>query len=114
MKLENTKAQMRRGILEMCILAIIHQEGEAYPSDIINSLKSQNLIVVEGTLYPLLSRLKKTELLEYSWKESKSGPPRKYYALTDNGKIFLTELYANWQDLSKAVTATTQSLDKAK
>lgn len=110
MKLENTKAQMRRGILEMCILAIIHQEGEAYPSDIISILKSQNLIVVEGTLYPLLSRLKKTELLEYSWKESKAGPPRKYYALTAKGKEFLTELYANWQDLAKAVTATTKSL----
>ncbi len=114
MKLENTKAQMRRGILEMCILAIIHQDGEAYPSDIINSLKTQNLIVVEGTLYPLLSRLKKSELLEYSWKESKSGPPRKYYSLTDEGKLFLGELYFNWQALAKAVTATTKSLSKAK
>lgn len=112
MKLENTKAQMRRGILEMCILAIIHQEGEAYPSDIIKSLKVQNLIVVEGTLYPLLSRLKKTELLDYSWKESKSGPPRKYYTLTEKGEGFLSELYLNWTNLAKAVSATTKSLAK--
>ncbi len=113
MKLENTKAQMRRGILEMCILAIIDKEGEAYPSDIISMLKSQNLIVVEGTLYPLLSRLKRSELLEYSWKESKSGPPRKYYSLTENGSEFLTDLFSNWQDLQKAVSATTHNLLKA-
>jgi len=81
MKLENTKAQMRKGLLELCVLSII-AEKEAYPSDIIKKLKESKLIVVEGTLYPLLSRLKKSELLAYSWKESKSGPPRKYYTLT--------------------------------
>ena len=113
MKLENTKAQMRRGILEMCILAIISQEGEAYPSDIIKILKSEDLIVVEGTLYPLLSRLKRSELLEYSWKESTSGPPRKYYALTEKGTEFLNELFGNWQHLAKAVSATTKNLIKA-
>jgi len=78
MNLENTKAQMRKGILELCVLSII-AEKEAYPSDIITRLKQAELIVVEGTLYPLLTRLKNSNLLNYNWKESSSGPPRKYY-----------------------------------
>ena len=77
MKIENTTAQMRKGVLEFCILSIL-KNGEAYPSDILSRLKKVNLIVVEGTLYPLLTRLKNAELLTYRWEESKSGPPRKY------------------------------------
>ena len=102
MKLENTKAQMRKGLLEICVLSII-AEKEADPSDIIKKLKDSKLIVVEGTLHPLPSRLNNSELLAYSWKESKSGPPRKYYALTEIGSKFLTELSGTWNELEKAV-----------
>ncbi len=108
MKLENTKAQMRKGLLELCVLSII-AEQEAYPSDIIKKLKESKLIVVEGTLYPLLSRLKNAELLAYSWKESKSGPPRKYYTLTEQGEEFLGALMDTWQELSTAVNQSTKS-----
>ncbi len=111
MKLENTKAQMRKGLLELCVLSII-AEKEAYPSDIIKKLKESKLIVVEGTLYPLLSRLKNAELLAYSWKESKSGPPRKYYTLTDKGSDFLSALMDTWQELSAAVNQSTKSTVK--
>lgn len=105
MTVENTKAQMRKGILELCVLSIISQE-EAYPSDILNKLKEAKLIVVEGTMYPLLSRLKNAELLSYEWKESTSGPPRKYYQLTVLGQEFLDGLYGTWNDLNEAVTKT--------
>lgn len=106
MKIENTKAQMRKGILELCVLSIISQE-EAYPSDIIAKLKEAKLIVVEGTLYPLLSRLKNADLLTYEWKESNAGPPRKYYMLTDIGQNFLDGLLQTWQELYEAVNKTT-------
>ena len=88
MNVENTQAQMRKGILEFCILSILNNH-EAYPSEILDQLKQAKLIVVEGTLYPLLTRSKNIELLTYRWEESTSGPPRKYYGLTENGKIFL-------------------------
>lgn len=101
-KIENTKAQMRKGILEYCILTILKQ-GEAYPSDIIEQLKTVKLIVVEGTLYPLLTRLKNAGFLTYRWEESTSGPPRKYYSLTEIGNKFYDELENTWQDLSNAV-----------
>ncbi len=105
---ENTKAQMRKGILELCVLSIIQQE-EAYPSDIIHKLKAAKLIVVEGTLYPLLSRLKNAELLNYEWKESTSGPPRKYYSLTEEGTTtFLEGLRSTWKELNTAVTKATK------
>ena len=102
MNIEKTKAQMRKGVLEYCILSIIKQK-EVYASDIIQQLKDAELIVVEGTLYPLLTRLKNDGLLSYRWEESKSGPPRKYYEITDNGKSFLTELDKGWNDLIEAV-----------
>jgi len=106
--LENTQAQMRKGILEFCILSIISR-GEAYPSDIINGLKNARLIVVEGTLYPLLTRLKNQGLLDYTWKESTSGPPRKYYKLTPEGEFFLNQLKTTWSELVAAVQSTTQN-----
>ncbi len=106
MKIENTKAQMRKGILEMCVLSIISQK-EAYPSDIINKLKEARLIVVEGTLYPLLSRLKNADLLNYEWKESNAGPPRKYYSLTEEGDTFLLGLWNTWKELQSAVVQAT-------
>ncbi|PJB14659.1 MAG: PadR family transcriptional regulator [Flavobacteriales bacterium CG_4_9_14_3_um_filter_32_8] len=105
MMIENTKAQMRKGVLEYCILSIL-KNGEAYPSEIIEKLKAGKLIVVEGTLYPLLTRLKNAGLLTYRWEESKSGPPRKYYSLTPVGENFLKELETTWDDLVKAVQLT--------
>jgi PadR family transcriptional regulator PadR len=102
MNLENTKAQMRKGILELCILAIL-QKTESYPSEIIEELKKNKLIIVEGTLYPLLTRLKNAELLSYRWEESTGGPPRKYYTITPKGEQFLNELKTTWGELSGAV-----------
>lgn len=107
MDIENSKAQMKKGILEYCILSIISR-GEAYASDILEEMKSNKLLVVEGTLYPLLSRLKNDGLLSYNWVESKSGPPRKYYQLTAQGASFMTELGITWQDLILAVNQLTQ------
>lgn len=107
MKLENTKAQLRKGALELVVLSIIRQAGTAYPTDIITRLKEAELIVVEGTLYPLLSRLKTGGLLDYHWRESPAGPPRKYYGLTAAGGDFLTELQRSWRDLVTAVDAAT-------
>ena len=106
MKIENTKAQMRKGVLEYCILSIL-KDGEAYTSDILNSLKDAKMLVVEGTIYPLLTRLKNAGLLNYRWEESTGGPPRKYYELTETGKLFLKELDTTWSDLQKAVNRVT-------
>lgn len=103
--LENTQAQMRKGVLEFCILSILAHE-EVYPSDIIARMKSAKLIVVEGTLYPLLTRLKNAGLLSYRWVESNSGPPRKYYSLTPLGEKFLEELRSTWSELVEAVNLT--------
>ena len=102
MDIENSKAQMKKGILEYCILAVI-SKGEAYASDILEEMKKSELIVVEGTLYPLLTRLKNDGLLSYNWVESKSGPPRKYYQLTKEGENFLNELKTTWTQLVEAV-----------
>ena len=100
---------MRKGVLELCILAIIDRETEVYPSDIILRLKESELIVVEGTLYPLLTRLKNDGLLQYTWRESRSGPPRKYFQLTDEGKEFLAELKIGWDELVAAVNQTIEN-----
>lgn len=105
MKIENTKAQMRKGILEFCILQLLKHQ-EMYPSDIIAALKESKLIVVEGTLYPLLNRLKNSKILDYRWEESKSGPPRKYYRLTPKGEKVLEELHITWNELKLAVNRT--------
>ncbi len=102
MKIENSIAQMKKGVLEMCILSIIKQE-EAYPSDIIQKLKQADLIVVEGTLYPILTRLKNGGLLEYHWKESNAGPPRKYFTITQNGESALSILSSSWTQFVQSV-----------
>lgn len=107
MKIENTQAQMRKGVLEFCILSILNK-GEAYPSDIIKTLSASQLIVVEGTLYPLLTRLKNAELLGYRWEESTGGPPRKYYTITPKGETFLQALTATWSELVTAVQTITK------
>lgn len=107
MDIEKTKTQMRKGILEYCILSIIKRGGDAYASDIIDELKKSEMIVVEGTLYPLLTRLKNENLLNYRWEESTSGPPRKYYTLTEEGEVFLNELAETWKQLQDAVNKVT-------
>ncbi len=102
MKIENVKAQMRKGILEYCTLQVL-SKGDAYASDIIKELKNAELIVVEGTLYPLLTRQKNAGLLSYRWEESTQGPPRKYYRLTDKGQRVLEELDNSWSSLTESV-----------
>ncbi len=102
MNVENAKAQMRKGILEYCILSIL-SKNDAYASDIIKELKEAKLIVVEGTMYPLLTRQKNAGLLRYRWEESTQGPPRKYYTITETGQKFLKDMQQSWNELVKAV-----------
>ena len=102
MNVDNVKSQMRKGMLEYCILLLLHREP-SYASDIIQKLKDAKLIVVEGTLYPLLTRLKNDGLLSYEWVESTQGPPRKYYKLTSDGEGVLSELELAWDELSNTV-----------
>ncbi len=104
MNIENAKAQMRKGTLEFCILATVSKK-DCYASEIINTMKEKNLIVVEGTLYPLLTRQKNAGLLNYRWEESRQGPPRKYYALTEKGHAYLNELQESWKDLVDSVNS---------
>lgn len=111
MKIENTKAQMRKGVLEYCILSVLKDE-DAYVAEILDTLKDAKLLVVEGTIYPLLTRLKNAGLLSYRWEESSSGPPRKYYGLTDTGRLFLKELTSTWEELQTAVTIVTTQKKK--
>src|SRR4029450_4786475 len=106
MNIENTQSQMRKGILEFCILSIIRR-GEVYPSDIVEEMRAANLHILEGTLYPLLTRLKNAELLQYRWVESSSGPPRKYFSMTDKGLAFYEELETTWNELANAVNKLT-------
>lgn len=109
MNIENTQSQMRKGVLEFCILSVI-QRGEVYPSDIIEEMKRANLNLLEGTLYPLLTRLKNADLLTYRWVESSSGPPRKYFSLTEKGAAFYKELDQTWNEMVNSVnTVTTQN-----
>jgi len=102
MNIENVKSQMRKGMLEYCILLLL-QHKAAYTSDIIKKLKEVDLLVVEGTLYPLLTRMKNGGLLKYEWQESTQGPPRKYYALTDQGRQALVDLDKGWSEISKTI-----------
>jgi PadR family transcriptional regulator PadR len=102
MDLENNKAQMRKGILEYCILSVLSRNS-CYASDIIKELKEAEVIVVEGTLYPLLTRQKNAGLLSYRWEESLQGPPRKYYELTEEGRRYLADLDKSWMELVESV-----------
>lgn len=104
MNIENAKAQMRKGTLEFCILAIVNKK-DCYASDIINTMKEKNLLVVEGTLYPLLTRQKNAGLLSYRWEESTQGPPRKYYALTEKGRSYLSEMESSWKEMLESVNS---------
>lgn len=105
--LSNIKSQMRKGILEYCILSIISR-NEAYASDILETLKDAELLVVEGTIYPLLTRMKNEGLLSYRWQESTGGPPRKYYTLTPDGEELLAQLNQEWQSICQAINQITQ------
>lgn len=107
MDIENAKAQMKKGVLELCILSILNRQ-EAYPGDIIEEMKASKIILVEGTLYPMLTRLKNSGILTYRWEESSSGPPRKYYKLTPEGEQFLSELHEAWDNLVKTVKSVSQ------
>jgi PadR family transcriptional regulator, regulatory protein PadR len=111
MNIENTQSQMRKGILEFCILSVIRR-GEAYPSDIVDEMRAANLQILEGTLYPLLTRLKNADMLTYRWVESNSGPPRKYFSLTEKGNAFYQELEATWRELANGVKALTSKSDQ--
>ncbi|MBR5440799.1 MAG: PadR family transcriptional regulator [Prevotella sp.] len=102
MNIDNAKSQMRKGMLEYCVLLLLRRRS-SYASDIIQRLKEADLLVVEGTLYPLLSRLKNDGLLAYEWQESTQGPPRKYYMLTADGERFLSELDAAWGEIANTV-----------
>lgn len=102
MDIQNTQSQMRKGVLEFCILSII-QQGEVYPSDIVEKMKKANMHILEGTLYPLLTRLKNAGLLNYRWVESISGPPRKYFVMTEEGKASYEVLYKTWKEMATAV-----------
>ncbi|MDB4178581.1 PadR family transcriptional regulator [Flavobacteriaceae bacterium] len=106
MKIENTKAQMRKGVLEFCILSVL-KDRDAYVAEILKTLKEAKMLVVEGTIYPLLTRLKNSGLLNYRWEESTTGPPRKYYTLTEGGELFLVELTTTWNELHNAVSLVT-------
>ena len=103
MNTDNVKQQMRKGVLELCVLSIIAAHSEVYPADIKERLKSAGMDVVEGTLYPMLTRLKNSGHLAYEFKESDSGPPRKYYRMTDDGRGFLTELQRSWREFTASV-----------
>lgn len=110
MAIDNTESQMRKGLLELCILGIIRREKEAYPSVMLEQLKQSRLVVLEGTLYPLLTRLKNSGFLSYRWEESLSGPPRKYFSLTAEGEDFYDQLLSTWNELSTAVNSLTNPL----
>lgn len=103
MNADNIKSQMRKGYLEYCILLILRKKP-SYASDIISELKDARMIVVEGTLYPLLTRLKNADLLDYRWEESSQGPPRKYYEMTTKGNQFLDELENAWDEVNQVIT----------
>lgn len=113
MNLDNTQSQMKKGILEFCILSII-KKGEAYPSDIVEEMKQANMQILEGTLYPLLTRLKNAGMLSYRWVESNSGPPRKYFSLTDQGQLFYNDLEKTWRNLADGVERVINGSNKPK
>lgn len=107
MNIENAKQQMKKGVIELCVLSII-KNNESYPSEIINELQAAKISVVEGTLYPLLTRLKNNGILSYRWVESESGPPRKYYQLTTDGETYFNGMLEAWQELTKVVNKATK------
>lgn len=108
---ENVRAQMRKGVLEYCILSILSRK-EAYASSILEELKDANMLVVEGTLYPLLIRQKNQGLLSYRWEESPQGPPRKYYVITEKGREQLAEMDAAWTEMIQSIETLRNDTDR--
>lgn len=108
--IDNLKSQMRKGMLEFCVLLLLRQ-GDAYASEMIGRLKNAHLIVMEGTLYPLLTRLKNDGLASYRWEESTQGPPRKYYSITPLGHSFLEQLTLSWNDIARSVNILLNQTD---
>jgi PadR family transcriptional regulator PadR len=104
---ENFRSQMKKGILELCVLKVV-QFQECYASNISERLKKADLLVVEGTLYPLLTRMKNAGWIQYRWEESKSGPPRKYYQITDEGVNILEKLEKEWDSLTQSIQSLNQ------
>ena len=104
---ENVRSQMLKGVLEYCILCVLSRK-EAYASVILEELKAANMIVVEGTLYPLLIREKNQGLLSYRWEESTQGPPRKYYVITEKGREQLAEMDAAWEEMVQSIQTLKQ------
>jgi PadR family transcriptional regulator, regulatory protein PadR len=111
-RLENAQSQMRKGVLEYCILLVIARGGQVYASDILGALKSSNMIVVEGTIYPLLSRLNRAEYLKYTWVESSAGPPRKYYSLTERGRTALKQMTEQWVAFTTSINELREAHEK--
>jgi PadR family transcriptional regulator, regulatory protein PadR len=109
--IENIKSQMKKGVLELCILSLLCEE-EAYPSDLVEQLKHANLHMPEGTLYPMLTRLKNAELLSYRWVESTEGPPRKYFSLTKTGQMHLHMMLDSWKEIEQSVRKITNKKNK--
>jgi PadR family transcriptional regulator, regulatory protein PadR len=112
LRLENVQAQMRKGVLEYCLLLVIARGGQVYASDILAALKSSNLIVVEGTIYPLLSRMNRADFLKYNWVESSAGPPRKYYSLTDRGREALKQMTDQWVAFTTSINELREAHEK--
>ncbi len=112
LRLENVQSQMRKGVLDYCILLVIARGGEVYASDILGALKSSNLLVVEGTIYPLLSRLTRAEYLKYTWVESQAGPPRKYYSLTLRGQEALRQMTEQWVAFTTSINELREAHEK--
>jgi PadR family transcriptional regulator PadR len=112
LRLENVQSQMRKGVLEYCILLVIARGEQVYASDILGALKSSDLIVVEGTIYPLLSRLTRAQYLKYTWIESPAGPPRKYYSLTPRGREALRQMTEQWVAFTTSINALREAHEK--
>ena len=112
LRLENVQAQMRKGVLEYCILLVIARGDQVYASDILSALKTSNMIVVEGTIYPLLSRLNRAEYLKYTWVESSAGPPRKYYSLTERGREALKQMTDQWVAFTTSINELRDAHEK--
>jgi PadR family transcriptional regulator, regulatory protein PadR len=101
--IDQSETQMRKGMLVYCVL-LLCKDGKVYTSEIIRRLQEAELIVVEGTLYPLLNRLARDKLLGYEWRESEQGPPRKYYWLTEEGQAVLTTLQETYRRLHHSIS----------
>src|SRR5262245_37349418 len=112
LRLDNVQSQMRKGVLEYCILLGIARGQQVYVSVLLAALKASDIIVVEGTIYPLLSRLTRAEYLKYTWFESSAGPPRKYYSLTAHGREALKQMTEQWVAFTTSINELREAHEK--